>query len=115
MMPSFALFCQKEPGKLISGYETELTCSNVEVFAPFPVDSISHSVHKTYLDTTGRPEITIKKSGCTEKHAQPIYITYEYPLSAQLQKPLAVSAVLTGLFLLGAGMRRVDFGINEKR
>jgi len=79
------------------------------------VDSIAHSVHKTFLDTTGRPEITIKKAFATEKHAQPIYITYDYPLSAQLQKPLAVSAVLAGLFLLGAGLRRVDFGINEKR
>jgi len=93
----------------------KLNNSNVEVFTPFPVDSISHSIHKTYLDTTGRPEITIKKQACTEKHAQTIYITYDYSLSAQLQKPMAVSAVLAGLFLLGAGMRRVDFGINEKK
>jgi len=93
----------------------KLTGSNVEVYTPFPVDSISHSIHKTYLDTTGRPEITIKKTFATEKHALPIYITYDYPLSAQLQKPLAVTAVLAGLFLLGASLRRVNFGLNEKK
>jgi oligosaccharyltransferase complex subunit alpha (ribophorin I) len=86
----------------------------VEVFTPFPVDSIAHSTHKTYLDTTGRHAITIKKAQATEKHAQNIYITYSYPLSAQLQKPLAISAVLAGLFLLGTGLRRVDYSIEKK-
>jgi oligosaccharyltransferase complex subunit alpha (ribophorin I) len=87
----------------------------VEVFTPFPVDSIAHSTHKTYLDTTGRHVVTIKKSFATEHHAQNVYVTYSYPLSAQLQKPIAVSALVAGLFILGAGLRRVDFGIETKR
>jgi hypothetical protein len=53
-----------------------LTCrSDVEVFTPFPVDSISRSTHKTYLDTTGRPAITLKKARCTENHAQTVYVS----------------------------------------
>lgn len=84
------------------------------MFTPFPVDSIAQSTHKTYLDTTGRHAITIKKALATEKHAQNIYITYSYPLSAQLQKPLAISAVFAGLFLLGAALRRVDYNIEKK-
>lgn len=86
---------------------------DVEVFTPFPVDSITHSTHKTYLDTTGRHAVTIKKALATENHAQTIYVTYSYPLSAHLQKPLAISAVVAGLFILGAGLRRIDLGIEK--
>lgn len=42
---------------------------------PFPVDSISHSIHKTYLDTTGRHAITLTKARCTENHAQNVYVS----------------------------------------
>jgi oligosaccharyltransferase complex subunit alpha (ribophorin I) len=58
--------------------------------------------------------VTIKKSLATENHAQTIFVTYSYPLSAHLQKPLAVCAVVAGLFILGAGLRRVDMGIEKK-
>lgn len=49
---------------------------DVEVFTPFPVDSITHSMHRTYLDSIGRPAITIKKAHCTENHAQTVYVGY---------------------------------------
>lgn len=44
---------------------------------PFPVDSISHSIHKTYLDTTGRHAITLTKARCTENHAQNVYVSID--------------------------------------
>ena len=47
---------------------------NVEVQAPFPVDAVEHSVHKTYLDSTGRPRITIKKALASEHNEQNIYV-----------------------------------------
>jgi oligosaccharyltransferase complex subunit alpha (ribophorin I) len=47
----------------------------VEVFTPFKVDSIEHSIHKTYLDSTGRPKVTMKKKNCTERHDQLIYVS----------------------------------------
>lgn len=47
---------------------------DIEVHTPFPVDSTTHSIHKTYLDTTGRHTITLTKSKCTEHHAQPVYV-----------------------------------------
>ena len=42
--------------------------------APFPVDTIEHSVHKTYLDSTGRPRVTIKKALASEYNEQNIYV-----------------------------------------
>jgi oligosaccharyltransferase complex subunit alpha (ribophorin I) len=53
----------------------ELMNRDVEVHTPFAVDSVSHSIHKTYLDTTGRHAITITKQKCTEHHAQPVYVS----------------------------------------
>ncbi|WVR04659.1 hypothetical protein IAU60_001670 [Kwoniella sp. DSM 27419] len=88
--------------------------SDVQIYTPFPVDSIEHSTHKTYLDTTGRYAVTLRKARVTEKHAQDIYVTYHYPLSAQFQKPLAVSTLVGSLFLLGMALRRVNYSIDKK-
>lgn len=59
----------------------ELMNRDVEVHTPFAVDSVSHSIHKTYLDTTGRHAITITKQKCTEHHAQPVYVSSWLPVS----------------------------------
>ncbi|ORY30341.1 Ribophorin I [Naematelia encephala] len=88
---------------------------DVEVYTPFPVDSITHSIHKTYLDSTGRHAITLTKTMCTENHAQNVYVTYTYPTSATLQKPLTVSAVVGGLFILMMGLRRIDYSIDKPK
>lgn len=61
-----------------TGYGNKLTSyRDVQVFTPFPVDSISHSTHKTYLDSTGHHMVTLKKQRCTERHAQTIYVSVE--------------------------------------
>jgi oligosaccharyltransferase complex subunit alpha (ribophorin I) len=54
---------------------------NIEVQAPFPVDAIEHSVHKTYLDSTGRPRVTIKKALASEYNEQNIYVRGLKPFS----------------------------------
>ncbi|OCF32578.1 oligosaccharyltransferase complex subunit alpha (ribophorin I) [Kwoniella heveanensis BCC8398] len=89
--------------------------SAVQIYTPFPVDSIEHSIHKTYLDTTGRHAITLKKARCTSRHDQDVYVTYHYPLSAQLQKPIAVGSLVASLFILGMALRRVNYSIDKKQ
>ena len=54
--------------------EVLLTFSDVEVYVPFPAE-ISRRTHKTYLDSIGRTVITLKKSMCTESHAQTVYVS----------------------------------------
>lgn len=51
---------------------------NVQVFAPFAVDEQSALVTKTYLDTSGRKTIQLKKKNCTEKHSQLVYVRYVF-------------------------------------
>jgi oligosaccharyltransferase complex subunit alpha (ribophorin I) len=87
--------------------------TDVNVIVPFPVDSVEHSLHKTYLDTTGRPVVTITKALVTENHAQSVYVTYSYPLSAQLQKPLVVTAVIGSLLIAFMVLRRVNYSIDS--
>ena len=110
---------------------SELMNRDVEIHTPFAVDSVSHSIHKTYLDTTGRHAITIKKQKCTEHHAQPVYVsswppvstgrklmnqvTYTYPLSAHFQKPLAITSVVGGVFVLMMVLRRMDWSLDPKK
>ena len=53
-----------------------LISRDIEVHTPFPVDSTTHSIHKTYLDTTGRHTVKLTKSKCTEHHAQPVYVCF---------------------------------------
>ncbi|OXG13757.1 oligosaccharyltransferase complex subunit alpha (ribophorin I) [Cryptococcus neoformans Tu259-1] len=87
---------------------------DVEVYTPFSVDSIEHSLHKTYLDTTGRYAVTLRKARCTENHAKTVYVTYSYPFSALMRKPLTVASVVAGLFLLAMGLRRVSYSIDKQ-
>lgn len=88
--------------------------TDVEVVTPFAVDSIEHSVHRTYLDTIGRPMVTIKKSLVTENHAQPVYVTYAYPLSARFSKPIAVASFAGSVLALFMLLRRVNYDIDRK-
>jgi oligosaccharyltransferase complex subunit alpha (ribophorin I) len=78
------------------------------------MDNTTHTLTKTYLDSTGRQTINLFKSLATENHAQIVYVTYEYPLSASLQKPLTVASVVGGLFVVYMGLRRVNYGFEGK-
>lgn len=70
--------------------------SNIVVSTPFPVDSIlkpdtaSDVVEKTYLDTTGRPTIILKKANCGDKHGEDIIVRYSLslPIPSFFRPPL---------------------------
>ncbi|KAG0149640.1 hypothetical protein CROQUDRAFT_104978 [Cronartium quercuum f. sp. fusiforme G11] len=86
--------------------------SNVKAFAPFPtVETRTDLIDKTYLDTTGRPTVFIKKLLCTDSHSGDIYISYSRPAYKSLQKPLAISGWMITIFFLAAGLRRFEWKI----
>lgn len=82
---------------------------------PFPVDSQSISVHKTYLDTQGRPVVILTKSDVTENHALPVYVEYNLGGGAALRKPLAVAAVTLTLLAGFIVLRRVNYNIDSTK
>ncbi|KAG8777234.1 dolichyl-diphosphooligosaccharide--protein glycosyltransferase subunit 1 [Serendipita sp. 407] len=86
---------------------------NVQVYPPFDVESMTRFTHVTYLDTLGRPAVTLKASKLTDQHTGLIYASYTLPLRSHLAKPLVVATALFGFFLVGMFFRRVDLRISS--
>ncbi|KAG8830547.1 dolichyl-diphosphooligosaccharide--protein glycosyltransferase subunit 1 [Serendipita sp. 399] len=86
---------------------------NTLVFPPFDVEAMTKFTHVTYLDTIGRPAVTLKASKLTDRHTGLIYASYTLPLRSHLAKPLAVATAMFGFFLLGMFFRRVDLRISS--
>ncbi|KAL1747451.1 Ribophorin I, partial [Schizophyllum fasciatum] len=107
------------PAAVVDELETKIVlpegATDVSFVLPFPALSNSISTHVTYLDTTGRPELTFKYKDLTEKHAQSIYVSYKVSTAAHLKKPLAVATALFGLFSFAIIARRIDLSIHKQR
>jgi len=86
---------------------------DLEVYPPFKPKTLERSIHTTYLDTSGRPAITLKYSDLTDRHNGVIYISYKVPFTTHMQKPIAVASAFFGLFTLAVAFRRVDTRIHK--
>jgi len=86
---------------------------SVQFSAPFPVKRLPDEVHKTYLDTTGRPVIIVHKQNLVENHIQDFELRYEFSKLMLLQEPLIVVAVFYILFLTIIIYVRLDFSITK--
>lgn len=51
-----------------------MSASDIDYFAPYPPLSEQITKHITYLDTIGRPKITLKYKELTDKHTGQIYV-----------------------------------------
>jgi len=106
------------PGSIVDDAEVKVIlpegATDIRVYEPFHIDEIVHGTHISYLDTKGRPSITFKKRGLTEKHTGSIYVSYSLSLTAHLSKMVAVGTALLILFTLGFVLRRVDTSIHPK-
>ncbi len=49
--------------------------TDVSYSIPFHPDEVTQQTYTSYLDTTGRPSIVIKRAKCSEKHSQLIYVS----------------------------------------
>lgn len=88
--------------------------TDIKVFPPFPSVTDSLSTHTTYLDTTGRPVISLHYERLTDKHMGTIYVSYKVPVSAHLKKPIAVATAFLGLFAVAFAWKRVDLRLQKK-
>lgn len=52
-----------------------MSASDIDYFAPYPPLSEQITKHITYLDTIGRPKITLKYKELTDKHTGQIYVS----------------------------------------
>ncbi|XP_076763080.1 dolichyl-diphosphooligosaccharide--protein glycosyltransferase subunit 1 [Xylocopa sonorina] len=86
---------------------------NIELSLPYPATRLPDSLHYTYLDTTGRPVISVTKKNLVENHIQNFKLKYTFPRILMLQEPLLVAAALYLLFLLVITYVRLDFSIDK--
>ena len=86
---------------------------NIELNVPYPVVRLPNTLHYTYLDTTGRPVISISKKNLVENHIQNFRLKYTFPRLLMLQEPLLVAVALYLLFLMVIVYVRLDFSIDK--
>ncbi|XP_031839429.1 dolichyl-diphosphooligosaccharide--protein glycosyltransferase subunit 1 [Nomia melanderi] len=86
---------------------------NIDLSLPYPATRLPDSLHYTYLDTSGRPVISITKKNLVEDHIQNFKLKYTFPRILMLQEPLLVAAALYLLFLLVITYVRLDFSIDK--
>ncbi|XP_012252881.2 dolichyl-diphosphooligosaccharide--protein glycosyltransferase subunit 1 [Athalia rosae] len=86
---------------------------SVKLNTPYSVTRLPDTLHHTYLDTKGRPVITLTKNNLVENHIQDFQLRYTFPRLLMLQEPLLVVVALYLLFLLVIIYVRLDFSINK--
>jgi oligosaccharyltransferase complex subunit alpha (ribophorin I) len=86
---------------------------NIQINTPYLVKRLPDSRHSTYLDTKGRPVITIAKNNLVENHIQDFELDYEFPRILMLQEPVLVVIALYILFILVIIYVRLDFSISK--
>jgi len=70
--------------------------TNIEVHAPFGIDSKSFATHLTYLDTAGRPVLIVTKKNVVPDHDKHFQVTYNFSSSSMFREPfLLVGAFFT--------------------
>ncbi|KAI4493957.1 PREDICTED: dolichyl-diphosphooligosaccharide--protein glycosyltransferase subunit 1 [Polistes canadensis] len=86
---------------------------NIKLTLPYPATRLPDGLHYTYLDTTGRPVISVTKKNLVENHIQNFKLKYTFPRLLMLQEPLLVALALYLLFLLVITYVRLDFSIDK--
>ncbi|KAI0278844.1 oligosaccharyl transferase alpha subunit [Russula aff. rugulosa BPL654] len=105
------------PGAIVNEAEVKIIlpegATDVDVYPPFAPITQERSTHITYLDSIGRPAVTLTFENLTDTHNGLIYVTYKVPLSAHLQKPKVVSIAFVALFVVAFLARRVDLSLSK--
>ena len=89
---------------------------NVEYFTSVPIVSATHGLHRTFMDTKGRTLLTIKALNIVDDlRDRELIVTYDYPLSAALRKPIVIFAATLSVFFAAWAIGSVDVGIKGKK
>lgn len=86
---------------------------SITLHSPFDVLRLPDSRHSTYLDTKGRPVISVTAKRLVENHIQDFELDYLFPRILMLQEPLLVVVALFLLFVCVIIYVRLDFSISR--
>lgn len=89
---------------------------NVKYHTTVPITSTSISLHKTFMDTTGRTTLSLTARNVVDDlRDSELYVSYEYPFIAGLRKPLAIFGATLTLFAAAYTVGTLDVKITGKR
>ena len=72
------------------------------------------SLHKTFMDTLGRTTLKLTAMNVVdESRDQDIIVTYDYPLTAAVRKPLTIFAGIIVVFVAAWGIGNLDTSIGK--
>ncbi|KFY25933.1 hypothetical protein V493_04359 [Pseudogymnoascus sp. VKM F-4281 (FW-2241)] len=90
--------------------------TNVKYETLVPIVSATVSTHVTFLDTIGRTALTLQARNLVDAvRDRELIVTYEYPLSAALRKPVVIIVSVLGLFVAVYLLGSLNTGISSKR
>ncbi len=89
---------------------------NVKYSTTVPLVSEDISLHRTFMDTTGRTALTLTAINIVDDFRdRELIVTYDYPLLAGLRKPLVIFVTFFGLFAATWAIGSIDVGIKGKK
>jgi oligosaccharyltransferase complex subunit alpha (ribophorin I) len=82
--------------------------------APYPTSMQADGLHFTYLDTYGRPVVTVRNIGdMTEKHIMDFQLAFKFSMLTMIREPLILIAAFFIFFFLAIIYVRMDFSISK--
>jgi len=89
-------------------------CHSIELVTPYTVRRLPDTLHSTYLDTKGRPVVTVAKENLVENHIDDFELRYIHAKVLMFQEPLLLVCAFFALFLLVILYVRIDFSISDE-
>jgi oligosaccharyltransferase complex subunit alpha (ribophorin I) len=89
---------------------------NIQFSTRVPLASNEITTHKTFMDTLGRPTLTLTALNVVDDwRDKDLVITYDYPWTAGYRKPLTIAAGLGSLLLGVYLISSVDTSIGRRK
>ena len=93
-----------------------LYCRNVHFETSAPITSLSISMHKTFMDTLGRTTLTLAAINVVDDiRDREVIVTYDYPFTARLRKPLTIFAGVMVIFGVSFIVGNLDVRIGKQK
>merc|ERR1711977_598756 len=89
---------------------------NVQYSTTVPLVSADISLHRTFMDTTGRTSLTLTAINIVDDlRDRELIVTYDYPLLAGLRKPLVIFTSFVSLFFAAWAIGSLDVSIRGRK
>lgn len=89
---------------------------NVKYSTTVPLIDSSTSIHKTFMDTLGRPTLELHAINLVDEFRdRDLVVTYDYPWTAGYRKPIVVSLGMFAVFGVAWVLGSIDTSIGKKK